>query len=204
MITATADTRTARRYLSTVSRGLVSAAATALKRMGAAVKRKYIAALVHQGSADVGHFQPFNFFWWVSGAGSRKAAARKPGGILTTSKLWKIDAPAPGVVRLDIVPRLQPLLDRWQHGGGDRPDVLRSWVRAVTTTPAGRAYYHGVLVPSGWPRASALPAVPDQPEREIAEPLARAVAPLLPEWFAKNFDKVLAGKARAWSAAPTA
>jgi hypothetical protein len=204
MITATADTRTARRYLSTVSRGLVAAAATALKRMGAAVKRKYIAALVHQGSSDVGRFQPFNFFWWVSGAGSRRAASRKPGGVLATSKLWRIDAPEPGVVRLDIVPRLQPLLDRWQHGGGNRPDVLRDWVRAVTTTQLGRAYYHAVLVPAGWPRQSALPAVPDQPEREIAEPLARAVAPLLPEWFEKNFQKVLAGKARAWSKAATA
>lgn len=200
MVTATVQTAAATRLLRTVRTQLVSAAATALKRMGASVRAKYIAALTHLGSRDVGPLPPFDLFWWVRGAGRGPAASdMRPGDLFANRRIWRIDAPAPGVVRLDVVPRLRPLLERWQYGGGERPDRLRSWVRTVSADPRGRAYYHARLIPAGWPRLSDLPPVPDQPPREIAAPLSRAVAPHLRDWFARALEKILQGRAERWT-----
>ena len=115
IVSATADSRDAIRLCRTVSTGLVSAATTALKRMGAAVRAKYIAALRHNGSKDVGRFPDFNAFWYWHGTGNSAPGSRQPGGILKTTKFWRITAPARGVVELDVVPKMQPVLgDRIQ------------------------------------------------------------------------------------------
>lgn len=205
MITAvTVDARDSIRLCRTVSTGLVSAATTALKRMGAAVRAKYIAALRHNGSKDVGRFPDFNAFWYWHGTGNSAPGSRQPGGILKTTKFWRITAPARGVVELDVVPKMQPVLDRWQFGGGKRPDALRDWVRAISPGSAFNRYYHAQLVPQGWPAVHALPPVPDQPERDIVHPLSAAVAPLLPEWFDKALAKILAGRAKSWTQTRTA
>lgn len=199
MISVTADTRAAQRLCRTVSTALVSSTVTALKRMGAAVRAKYIKALKNNGSKDVGSLPAFNLFWWIRGAGNLSAPSRKPGGGLTNTRLWRIDAPERGVVRLDMVPSRRPLLERWQFGGGDRAQILRNWIRKMGESPAAMRYYHATLVPAGWPRFSALPPVPDQPVRDIAGPLRVAVAPLLGEWFDKALSKILAGKAKSWT-----
>lgn len=199
MIAATADTRAAQRLCRTVSTALVSSTVTALKRMGAAVRAKYIKALKNNGSKDVGSLPAFNFFWWIRGAGNLSAPSRKPGGGLVNTRLWRIDAPERGVVRLDMVPSRRPLLERWQFGGGDRAQILRNWIREMGRSPAAMRYYHATLVPAGWPRYSALPPVPDQPIRDIAGPLRVAVAPLLGEWFDKALAKILSGKAKSWT-----
>jgi len=199
MIAATADTRQAQRLCRTVSTALVSSTVTALKRMGAAVRAKYIKALKNNGSKDVGSLPAFNFFWWIRGAGNLSAPSRKPGGGLTNTRLWRIDAPERGVVRLDMVPSRRPLLERWQFGGGDRAQILRNWIRKMGESSAAMRYYHATLVPAGWPRFSALPPVPDQPVRDIAGPLRVAVAPLLGEWFDHALANILSGKAKSWT-----
>ncbi len=205
MITAvTVDTRDSIRLCRTVSTGLVSAAVTALKRTGAAVRAKYIAALRHNGSKDVGRFPDFNPFWYWHGTGNCEPGSRQPGGILKTTKFWKIHAPARGVVEVDVVPKMQPVLERWQLGGGKRPDALRDWVRSISTHPQFNRLYHARLAPQGWPAVHALPPVPDQPERDIVHPLTAAVAPLLPEWFDKALAKILSGKAKSWTQTRTA
>lgn len=199
MIAATADTRAAQRLCRTVSTALVSSTVTALKRMGAAVRAKYIKALKNNGSKDVGELPAFNFFWWIRGAGNLSAPSRKPGGGLVNTRLWRIDAPERGVVRLDMVPSRRDLLKRWQYGGGDRAQILRNWIREMGESPAAMRYYHATLVPAGWPRFSALPPVPDQPIRDIAGPLRVAVAPLLGEWFDHALANILSGKAKSWT-----
>lgn len=206
MITAvTVDTRDSIRLCRTVSSGLVQAAVTALKRAGAAVRAKYIAALRHNGSKDVGHFRDFDPFWYWHGTGSADPGSRRPGGILTTTKFWKIRAPQRGVVECDVVPKMQPVLERWQFGGGNRPKILRNWIQAIHDSPEWNKWYHGTLVDKqGWPAWHALPPVPDQPERDIVHPLTAAVTPLLPEWFDKALAKILSGKAKSWTQTRTA
>jgi hypothetical protein len=205
MITAVAvDTRDSIRLCRTVSSGLVQAAVAALKRMGAAVRAKYIAALRHNGSKDVGRFPDYNPFWYWHGTANASPGSREPGGILRTTKLWKIHAPARGVVELDVVPKMQPVLERWQFGGGRRPDALRDWVRSISSHPQFNRFYHARLIPEGWPAVHALPPAPDQPTRDIVHPLTAAVAPLLPEWFDKALAKILSGKAKSWTQTRTA
>ena len=182
-----------------VAYGLEDAAATALKRMGSAVKSKYIAALKHVGNKDTGPLAPFNAFWYWHGAGNEEPGSRKPGGLLTIRSFWRIHAPARGVAEIDIIPSKQPVLERWQFGGGNRAQVLRDWVASITRSQQFNKFYHAVLVKEkGWPAVHALPAVPDQPERDIVHPLTAAVAPKLPEWFDKALEKILEGKAKLW------
>lgn len=199
MIAATADTRQAQRLCRTVSTALVSSTVTALKRMGAAVRAKYIKALKNNGSKDVGSLPAFNFFWWIRGQGYLNAPTRKPGGSMTETRNWRIDAPERGVVRLDIMGARRDRLARWQFGGGDRAERLRKWVRSIPTIPSLNRYYHGTLMPAGWPRWSELPPVPDQPVRDIVHPLRSAVTPLLGEWFDHALANILSGKAKSWT-----
>lgn len=213
MITAvTVDTRDSIRLCRTVSSGLVQAAVTALKRTAANVRSKYIAALRNVGNKDTGPLAPFDGFWYWRGAGNTAPGSRKPGGILTTTGLWKLrtyrSGSGGGVVEVDIAPRLQPVLERWQFGGGNRAQMLRDWVRSIPQNPSYNKWYHGTLVDKqGWPAWHALPPVPEQPERNVVGPITKAVAPLLPEWFDKALAKILAGKAKSWTrsaAAPSA
>ena len=199
MIAATADTRAAQRLCRTVSTALVSSTVTALKRMGAAVRAKYIAAFRHNGSKDVGHFAAYNSFWYSHGMGDLSAPGRKPGGTLTNARYWKIDAPERGVVRLDLTGSRRKRAERWQFGGGDAAEQLRAWIREIPTVEWRNRFYHATLVPAGWPRWHELPPVPDQPERNIAGPLRKAVYPMLGEWFDHALANILSGKAKSWT-----
>lgn len=208
MTAVVVDTGNAIRLCRTVSSAVVQAAATALKRTGAAVRSKYIAALRHVGTRDTGPLAPFDKFWYPRGTGNASPGSRKPGGVLTTARFWKLHAyrgpSGGGVVEVDIAPGLQPVLERWQFGGGNRAQTLRDWVASIPKNESFNKFYHAELVKRGWPRVHELPPVPDQPERNVVAPITKAVTPLLPEWFEKALDKILAGKARSWTQTRTA
>ena len=112
---------------------------------------------------------------------------KKMGGILANPERWHIGAISRGAREIDIARGLQPLLERWEHGGGNRAALLRQTVSSLRDTPAGRRTYYRVHARRpNWPSdPRALPSVPAQPERAIKERVDRYCNAHMDEWYQK-------------------
>lgn len=166
---------------------------TALKRTGGIVRRQYISAIRNNGSDVTGKFQPYAKEWYRLLGGGR----RKRGGILTQNSLWPIQGDRVNSVTVDIAPRLQAHLERWQFGGGDRAAQLRRLVAWYRDTDKGRKVYHGKLVGLGYPpHVSQLPPIVDQPVRDVVGPIRENAAHQLEAWFVGNLKSIASGRAK--------
>lgn len=188
-LAANLDTRHARRDLRRAERAVLTAERRAMLRAAGNVRRMEVALVRGRRSKAAGGaaVAPLDKRW------RELLHPRLPmGGALGERKHWRISAPRPGVAVVDIVPGLQPLLHRWEFGGGGREAILRRDVWDWAHTPAGRREYHGWRVPHGWPPStSMLPAVAPQPRREVKRLAENYARPRLGDWYVAALQKIL-------------
>lgn len=111
----------------------------------------------------------------------------KMGGVLADKSKWHITAPDRHSREVDIAPRLQPLLERWEFGDQTRANELRAWVFALQSTPQGRHNYHlDHAHRPGFPKSpDELPPVLAQPERNFRKPVEDYADAHMAEWYEK-------------------
>lgn len=118
---------------------------------------------------------------------------RKMGAAFTEKYLWPARPVGPHGREIDIVPGLQPYLDRWEHGGGTRPAQLRGLVSNLQGTPQGRRYYYAKYKRRpGWPADPlALPPVVPQPQRNVRALVTPYANRHMPEWYESIYRKMI-------------
>ena len=178
------DVAAARRTLQRAERATLSAERRCLARASDNVRKMSVAALKGRKSARTGlpAMRPLDKAW-------RKLEhpGAKMGGILADKGVWRIGSPSRHARDVDIVPGLQPLLERWEFADQTRAQRLRSWVQSVQATPEGRrSYYRGAGRRPGWPRDPlALPPVQRQPLRNFRDGVADYADRHMGEWYEK-------------------
>jgi len=109
------------------------------------------------------------------------------GGILADKSKWHITAPDRHSREVDIAPRLQPLLERWEFADRTRAASLQNWISAIMGDAGARHRYHRFAANNPpWPRdPSMLPPVLAQPERNFRKPVEDYADAHMAEWFEK-------------------
>lgn len=178
------DVAAARRTLQRAERATLTAERRCLARAANNVRTMSTAALKGRKSARTGlpAMRPLDKAW-------RKLEhpGAKMGGILADKTVWRIGSPNRHARDVDIVPGLQPLLERWEFADQTRAKMLRSWVQSVQATPEGRrGYYRAFARRPGWPRDPlALPPVQRQPLRNFRDGVADYADRHMGEWYEK-------------------
>lgn len=181
------DLAAADRTFRRAERATLTAERRVLLRAGNNVRTMSIAALKGRKSKRTGlpAMQPLDKAWRVL------LHPDKPmGGKLADKGLWRITMPNRHARDVDIVPGMQPHLERWEFGdGGERAAVLNSRIAFYRDTPKGRAIYHGSLAKRGYPpHVSQLPPVRQMPRRNFRDGVAAYADAHMGEWFEKIWD----------------
>jgi hypothetical protein len=175
------DVAAARRTLQRAERATLSAERRVLLRAANNVRSMSIAALKGRKSKRTGlpAMQPLDKAWRV--LAHPKA---KMGGVLADKTRWHIVAPNRHARDVDIVPGLQPLLERWEFADQTRAQKLREMVQGWQAQP--REYRLAIGRRAGWPRDPlALPPVQRQPLRNFRDGVADYADRHMGEWYEK-------------------
>lgn len=186
------ETRRARRYVARMERALATAESRALKLAGGNARSAYVSGLSRgRSKAMPAPVAKLDRPWR-----QLLHPATKIGGVLRRRQLWRIIPTGSHGVEVDIAPRLQDLLARWQFGDQSRPQELRSWLSDIQSTPAGRRRYYAHIAPRrpSWPRDPlALPPVPEQPRREVVSHVRSWARANIGAWYLSILAKLTSG-----------
>lgn len=178
---ARGDLRRAQRAVKRWERATLTAEKRTLVRAGGNVRRMEIAALKGHATKAGPKVAGLDKSWRVL-----LHRDKKMGGYLAQTHLWRIGRLGAHAREVDIVPGLQPYLERWEQGGRERSAELQRLVSDLRDTPEGRrTYYRDYARRPGWPRDPlALPPVGTMPRRDIRTPVAAYADRHMPEWYA--------------------
>lgn len=176
-----ASVRRAQRTVRRAERAALTAEKRTLARAGGNVRRMEIAALKGRATKAGPKVAPLDKPWRAL-----LHRDKKMGGYLAQTHLWRIGRLGAHAREVDIVPGLQPYLERWEQGGRERSAELQRLVSDLRDTPEGRrSYYRGYARRPGWPRDPlALPPVGAMPRRDIRTPVAAYADRHMAEWYA--------------------
>lgn len=176
-----ASVRRAQRTVRRAERAALTAEKRTLARAGGNVRRMEIAALKGHATKAGPKVAPLDKTWRAL-----LHRDKKMGGYLAQTHLWRIGRLGAHARDVDIVPGLQPYLERWEAGGRERSAELQQLVSDLRDTPEGRrTYYRAYARRPGWPRDPiALPAIGAMPRRDIRTPVADYADRHMSEWFA--------------------